>query len=170
MKKLFIQIVLVLIIVLNLPLFRVLSVSNRKNPSEKIYSRNGLNGFIISYTHSVNKGRVHDWYTTKNGKIILLKTVVVSYGAGIPEPEEIENCIFTAAKDGYELTINKSMDNFLLAVGVIAEHSITVGDHEFFLKDFFKPQTSLNFQVKRVSLINYIYTQLRSNRRVRHNN
>ncbi len=169
MKKLLVEIILVITIVLNLPLFKVLSVSNIKNPSEKIYSRNALKEFIIGYTHSVNKGRVHDWYTTKNGRIILKKTVVVSYGAGIPEPEEIQNCEFTVTENGYELTINRTMDNFLMAVGVIAEHSITIAGNEFSLKDFFKPQTSLIFQVKRVSLIDLIYTRLRRNRRVGYN-
>jgi len=53
-----------------------------------------------------------------------------------------------------------------MAVGLIAEHSITfdeafeVGQKEFFLTDFFEPQTSIIFEYKRISLITYILHRL----------
>ena len=56
-----------------------------------------------------------------------------------------------------------------MAVGIIANHSITIlnsnvvnsqtefsDSKEFFLTDFFEPQTSINLQIKRVSLIKYL--------------
>lgn len=174
MKKIIIEIFVVIFILLNLPVCRVLSISDRKNPSEKIYSRDALEGFVVSYTHSVNKGRIHDYYTTtEEGRIRLIRSVVVSYGAGIPEPEEIAGCTFKILEDGYELGgIDLEMERFLLAVGVVAEHSVLCcsrkqalsGDfseissskNEFFLKDFFMPRTSVVFEVKRISVISYL--------------
>lgn len=141
-----------------LPLFKVLSISDRKNPSDKVYSIKAVQGFEISYTHSVNKGRVHDFFTsTRNGDLVVDKTIFVSYGAGIPEPSETSGAIFIQLKDGYEITgLNRRMKQFVMAVGVIAEHSITLGQKEVFLKTLFAPQTSLIFRIKRVSILGYL--------------
>ena len=135
--------------------------AGRKNFAENIYSRPALEGFVISYTHSVNKGRIHDYYECRNvgGKkaFILKKSVFVSYGAGIPEPEETAGCSFTVTDTGYVLDdLNKELCSFLLAVGVIAEHSITIGENEYFLKNYVPVQTSLLFSIKRVSVLDYI--------------
>ncbi|MBP3773689.1 MAG: DUF1850 domain-containing protein [Treponema sp.] len=167
MKKVLLWAVLVLLVV-NLPIVRVLSISNRKNFSERIYSRSALaQGFVISYTHSVNKGRVHDFYIpTESDELELFMTEFVSYGAGIPEAGETEGARFRVIKDGYVIeNLHRVIPRLLMAVGVVAEHSLTVigaGElldadfsAEFFLKDYFKPQTSLVFEIRRVSLINY---------------
>ncbi|WP_294429296.1 DUF1850 domain-containing protein [uncultured Treponema sp.] len=167
MKKYFFTIALVLL-VFNIPVVRVLSVSNRKNLSERIYSRAAFtNGFAISYTHSVNKGRVHDFYRVMpDGKLELYATEFVSYGAGIPEAYETEGAKFRSTESGYIIEdLHRVLPDFLMAVGVIAQHSLVVTDseepfktdfsREFFLKDFFKPQTSLLFEVKRVSILTY---------------
>ncbi len=152
-----------------LPCVKVLSLSNRKNPSEKVYYRSMENGFIISYTHSVNKGRVHDFYQIeKNGNLTVKKTVFVSYGAGIPEPEETKGAVFEWTNDGYQISgLNRSVPQLLMAVGVIAEHSISFDNlqNEFFLKDFFKPQTSVLFKVKKVSILDYFLENTNENRR-----
>ena len=172
MKKLFILIALALIAA-NLPLVRVLSISNRKNFSERIYSRDGAkSGFVISYTHSVNKGRVHDFYTVLEDKSLeLYMTEFVSYGAGIPEPYETEGAEFYSMKNGYVITnLHRNLPQLVMAVGVLAQHSVSIGkealegmsfneSNEHFLKDFFKPQTSLVFEVRRVSLMNYFLTK-----------
>lgn len=155
---------------LNLPIFRTLSISNRKNRSERVYSTIAAkSGFAISYTHSVNKGRVHDFYkSAENGALVLFMTQFVSYGAGIPEPEETEGATFRTEKDGYIIeNLNRIVPKLVMAVGVVADHSVSFGkdamenrnfskENEFFLKDFFKVQTSLVFEIKRVSILNYL--------------
>lgn len=139
------------------PCIKVVSISNRKNFSESIYSSKALNGFVISYTHSVNKGRIHDYYECENNQFVLKKSVFVSYGAGITEPEEINGCDFEVTENGYILSnMNIRPNPFLLAVGVIAEHSITIEENEYFLKDFFPVRTGLIFKIKKVSVLNYI--------------
>ncbi|MBO6218154.1 MAG: DUF1850 domain-containing protein [Treponema sp.] len=172
MKKVFLLMALALLLAVNLPAVRVLSISNRKNLSERIYSRSAMaRGFVISYTHSVNKGRVHDFYfPLKSGEMELSMTEFVSYGAGIPESSETEGARFRVTKNGYVIeNLHRVLPRLLMAVGVVAEHSLAIPDtsdvldtdfsKEFFLKDFFKPQTSLVFEVRRVSLVSYFMTK-----------
>lgn len=150
------------ILVFIVPFYPVLSIRNRKNPAEKIYLPWIKNGFVVSYTHSVNKGRVHDYYKTLNGEFILYKTEFVSYGAGMPELEETPGAVFYKDPENNTYTMEYTRPvgkSFLLAVGVIAEHSIasavnfSSSEKEFFLKDFFNPKTSLIFEVKRIPFI-----------------
>ena len=154
------------------PVIPVLSITNRKAPNQKVYSIDGFkNGFIISYTHSVNKGRVKDYYTIKSDYTLLCdKSVFLSYGAGIPEPQDFPDAVFSVTSEGYTITnINRNLKKLTMAVGIIANHSITIlnsnvvnsqtefsDSKEFFLTDFFEPQTSINLQIKRVSLIKYL--------------
>ena len=154
------------------PVIPVLSITNRKAPNQKVYSIGGFkNGFIISYTHSVNKGRVKDYYTIKDDYTLLCdKSVFLSYGAGIPEPQDFPDAVFSVTSEGYTITnINRNLKKLTMAVGIIANHSITIlnsnivnsqtefsDSKEFFLIDFFEPQTSINLQIKRVSLIKYL--------------
>ena len=154
------------------PVIPVLSITNRKAPNQKVYSIGGFkNGFIISYTHSVNKGRVKDYYTIKSDYTLLCdKSVFLSYGAGIPEPQDFPDAVFSVTSEGYTITnINRNLQKLTMAVGIIANHSITIlnsnvvnsqtefyDSKEFFLTDFFEPQTSINLQIKRVSLIKYL--------------
>ena len=149
-----------------LPAIRVLSISGRKNPKEVFYSAAFYKeGFIISYTHSVNKGRVHDFYRpAKDGSLELYKTEFVSYGAGIPEPEETPGAVFTVTDTGYFIeNLHRIVPRLTMAVGLIANHSIAAGtdfkgQKEFFLTDYFAPQTSIILEIKRISLATYIMT------------
>ncbi len=173
-KKLFVLILCVIIgTMLCVPSKKVLSISNRKNNSEKYYVDDArLEGFEIAYTHSVNKGRVHDFYRTwgTNGELVLEKTRFVSYGAGIPEPEEMEGCQFAVTENGYEIrNINRRLKKLVMAVGLIAEHSITFWIYkndidpvsvEYKMTDLFAPQTSIILEKKRVSLLSYILHKL----------
>ena len=168
MKKIIFLIILILAAggIFFLPAIKVLSVSGRKNPELRFYSAAACKeGFIISYTHSVNKGRVHDYYrTTKNNGLQLYKTQFVSYGAGIPEPEETPGAVFTVTEDGYFIeNIERNVPRLLMAVGIIANHSIAVGNDvttEHFLTDYFPPQTGIILEIKRVSLLTYITRRL----------
>lgn len=174
-KNLFISILILLIGgILLTPVIPVLSITNRKNSNQKVYSIDGFkNGFIISYTHSVNKGRVKDYYTVKDDYTLLCdKSVFVSYGAGIPEPQDFPDAIFSVTSEGYTITnINRNVKKLTMAVGIIANHAITIlkaknavsnsqstidNQKEYYLADYFQPQTSIILQIKRISLIKYL--------------
>ena len=147
-----------------LPAVRVLSVSSRKNPVQAFYSAVACKeGFIISYTHSVNKGRVHDFYRpAKDGGLELYKTEFVSYGAGIPEPEETPGASFKVTADGYFIeNLNRFVPRLTMAVGLIANHSLAFGSdfngqREYYLTSYFEPQTSIILEYKTVSLFSYL--------------
>ncbi len=159
---------LLLGIIFLIPSTPVLAISSRKNPNQRFYSRAGYkNDFIISYTHSVNKGRVHDVYTkTEDNQLKLDRTIFVSYGAGIPEPEETPGAIFTVLENGYEISnLNRIVPKLTMAVGIIANHAITFYSEpealDYPLTDFFEPQTSITLEIKKVNLLEYTFHKIR---------
>lgn len=170
--KIFLGIVIILSIaaaILFTPVINVLSLSSRKNPAKRFYSIEGYTrGFVISYTHSVNKGRVHDFYKpTEDKKIELYKTSFVSYGAGIPEAAETPGAVFTVTDDSYIIeNINRVVPRLVMAVGIIANHTIMfdalfhIDDYKYDLKDYFEPQTSIILQYKKVSIVSYLIHEL----------
>lgn len=150
MKK--IIVLLALIIILFIPIFPKLLINNKIFNIEK-------KEFIISYTHSVNRGRVRDYYIIKSKYIILSKTRFMSYGAGIPEPEKRQK--FTETEDYIEISdINKKIDNLYLFVGTIANHIIEIDGEKIELKKIFKPQESIKIEYKILSLFEYIELKL----------
>lgn len=146
MKK--IIVLLALIIILFIPIFPRLLINNKIFNIEK-------KEFIISYTHSVNRGRVRDYYIIRDKNIILSKTRFVSYGAGIPEPEEAQK--ITITDDYIEINdINKKIDNLYLFVGTIANHRIEIDEKKIELKEIFKPQENIKIEYKILSIFEYI--------------
>ena len=153
----------------------VLIISNRKNPNQRVYSEQACkNGFIISYTHSVNKGRIHDFYecNEKENMLVLTRTHFVSYGAGIPEPEEVPGASFVALDDCYIISnINRALPSLVMAVGVVADHTFAIAEPkyqsdyennfeniegELLLTNYFPAQTSLIFKITKVSIAGYL--------------
>lgn len=150
MKK--IIVLLALIIILFIPIFPKLLINNKIFNIEK-------KEFIISYTHSVNRGRVRDYYIIKSKYIILSKTRFMSYGAGIPEPEKRQK--FRETEDYIEISdINRKIDNLYLFVGTIANHKIEIDEKKIELKEIFKPQENIKIEYKILSLFEYIELKL----------
>lgn len=146
MKK--IIVLLALIIILFIPIFPKLLINNKIFNIEK-------KEFIISYTHSVNRGRVRDYYIIKSKYIILSKTRFMSYGAGIPEPEKRQKFIET--EDYIEISdINRKIDNLYLFVGTIANHKIEIDEKKIELKEIFKPQENIKIEYEILSIFEYI--------------
>ncbi|TXJ37897.1 DUF1850 domain-containing protein [Brachyspira aalborgi] len=146
MKK--IIVLLALIIILFIPIFPKLLINNKIFNIEK-------KEFIISYTHSVNRGRVIDYYIIKSKYIILSKTRFMSYGAGIPEPEKRQK--FRETEDYIEISdINRKIDNLYLFVGTIANHKIEIDEKKIELKEIFKPQENIKIEYKILSIFEYI--------------
>ena len=146
MKK--IIVLLALIIILFIPIFPKLLINNKIFNIEK-------KEFIISYIHSVNRGRVRDYYIIKSKYIILSKTRFMSYGAGIPEPEKRQK--FRETEDYIEISdINRKIDNLYLFVGTIANHKIEIDEKKIELKEIFKPQENIKIEYKILSIFEYI--------------
>lgn len=147
-------------VLLLIPAKPVLVISDREDRTNCYYSASGYrNGFIISYTHSVNKGRVHDYYRSADSdELELYQTQFVSYGAGIPEPEETAGAVFSVEDGCYTISnLHRVLPRLNMAVGLVANHSINIGNTEIPLTDFFPAQTGITLQFKRVNLADYIW-------------
>jgi len=159
---LFIFIAAAVLLAVCLPTQKVLAITSMSNGVRKIFSKSALNGFCISYTHSVNKGRVRDFFRVEGGRLKIYKTEFLSYGAGMPELQETPGATFKIANDTFSMEYERDVGkNFLLAVGVLARHAIEIGEKEFFLEDFFAPQTRLEFRIKRISLAELLFAKIK---------
>ena len=155
-------IVAALLFAVCLPTQKVLAITNTNESSQKIFSKSALNGFCISYTHSVNKGRVRDFFRVEDDRLKIFKTEFPSYGAGMPELQETPGATFKIADDAFSMEYERDVGKkFFLAVGILARHSIEIGGKEIFLEDFFAPQTRLEFQVKRISFAELFFAKIK---------
>lgn len=164
-----ISVIIIIIALLSIPIFPRLVLNSVKN--NKVNSIFNINKkeFIISYTHSVNKGRIRDYYIINdNNDIVLDKTRFVSYGAGMSDPQGGENIIIT--DDYIEINnINRTIKDLYLFVGIIADHRIEFDGKEIKLNTLFEPQINIKIQYKRVSLFKMI-TNIMNNKILRGNN
>lgn len=157
----FLLIILTAITLLFIPLFPKLVLNSVKNNKVNMILNLNDKKFIISYTHSVNKGRIRDYYfIDKNNNLILDKTRFVSYGAGIAEPESYENIVIT--DDYIEINkMNRIIKDFYLFIGIIANHTITADEKVIELDSFFAPQTNIKIEYKNVSLFEIIMNYIK---------
>lgn len=118
--------------------------------------------FVISYTHSVNRGRVRDFYTlATDGGICLTHTVFVSYGAGMPEPSGEQ--VFEITDEGIEISnINLELEELILQTGVIADHHVETADKTVVLNEKIPMQTRIIIGVRRISGYEIIKDSLRN--------
>ncbi|MDE5776834.1 MAG: DUF1850 domain-containing protein [Treponemataceae bacterium] len=145
-----------------LPTQKVLAITSTNESSQKIFSKSALNGFCILYTHSVNKGRVRDFFRVEDNRLKIFKTEFPSYGAGMPELQETLGATFKIADDAFSMEYERDVGKkIFLAVGILARHSIEIDGKEIFLEDFFAPQTRLEFQVKRISCAELLFAKIK---------
>jgi hypothetical protein len=139
------------------------NTSIKHNNKELVFSGlefdNQEESFVISYTHSVNKGRVKDYYAVKksgeNYILEMFKTRFLSYGAGMSDPEENE--VFLQTDDYIEISgMQRQMPFLVMAVGVIADHCIEIESHTIMLTSYFTPQQRIKIQYKKITLIKYL--------------
>jgi hypothetical protein len=109
--------------------------------------------FYISFTHSVNRTPVNEYYRIFGDRFILEKATFYSYGAGMPETGEYGSSK-PSIKDGLVRVedINKEFKRFTYIAGTYANHSLRTGSREIFFSKLVKPQSSITFEVKRISL------------------
>lgn len=164
-----ISVIIIIIALLFVPLFPRLILNSVKNNKDNFIFNINKKEFLISYTHSVNKGRIRDYYIINNNNdIVLDKTRFVSYGAGMSDPEGDEKIIIT--DDYIEINnINKKIKDLYLFVGIVADHRIEFDGKEIKLNTLFEPQINIKIQYKRVSLFKMI-TNIMNNKILRGNN
>lgn len=109
--------------------------------------------FYTSFTHSVNRTPVNEYYRITEGTLVLEKATFYSYGAGMPEIGEygssepiIENGLIQMNN------INKTFKRFTVYAGTYADHSLNTQNSKISFTQLVKPQTPVTFEVKKVSL------------------
>ncbi|MCR5725779.1 MAG: DUF1850 domain-containing protein [Treponema sp.] len=152
------------------PAVRCLSLSVGSRPSDRVLFRFLKDTFYISYTHSVNKGRIYDYYRCVGKELVLERTCFVSYGAGMPELADTAGAEFISTDTCYSLTgLNRRFVALHLVIGETAAHGIgnAAGNLEFShdglfppgeirLDSLFSPQTGIVIAVKKVSVLDYL--------------
>ena len=117
--------------------------------------------FTVSYTHSVNKSPVDDVFEIQpDDSIMLKKTIFRSFGAGIPF--ELEGSqVLRSYDDRMELdNINRRVEQYLLFVGIVADHTFTMHGRQLHLNQLTQPQNTVCFEVRRVSLYALIWHRM----------
>jgi len=145
-------------VVIFLPLFKGVTITDYKT-GRLLYYHAADTGdmFSVNYIHSVNKSPVEDFFFIGDqDELVLEKTVFKSFGAGVPASPE-DGGDLKVYKDRIEVIgIKRRIDNFLLFIGVTAEHRFKMDKDEFMLRHISHPQRNLMIRVERISLFNKI--------------
>lgn len=108
--------------------------------------------FVITYTHSVNKTPVDEYFRIREDyTMVLTKTAFRSFGVGIPN-ELVAGEELRKFPDRMEIVnINRVIPQIVLAVGTVANHQIIVGGHRVKMTDFARPQQTVRIYIRKVS-------------------
>lgn len=92
--------------------------------------------FSIGFVHSVNKSPVIDYYEIRNKKIYVIQTKYYDFGAGVQT--EIEDGQKLSYGDDGSMIVsgfNKEMDDLVYCVGMVSDHTLTIGERKISLRD-----------------------------------
>jgi hypothetical protein len=148
-------VIVMLIAAGSIPLFERLTITDENSGYVVFQDRvENYREFYTSFTHSVNRTPVNEYYRISEGRLLLLKATFYSYGAGMPEIGEYGSSE-PSIVNGMVLidNINKEFQRFTIFARTYANHSLNTENSEIFFSQFVEPQTSVTFEVKRVSLI-----------------
>lgn len=106
--------------------------------------------FSVSYTHSVNKSLVEEYYTiTPKDGITLIKARYNNFGAGVAT--ELSNDEYLSYdEDDYMVINNMSVPvpQLIYKVGTVSDHILHIGDNSWHLKAYAPELTSVVFELK----------------------
>ena len=134
------------LLLLFVPLFERLCISDKNS----IILLLDCKGFEISFTHSVNRGRVVDIYSIEGSTLVLRATRFSSYGAGMPDPTGSQT--FVQKDDYYELGgIDMPLESLTMQTGVIADHHLAANGQEHIFNELVPSQTRLTLRAEQKS-------------------
>jgi len=92
--------------------------------------------YAVEFVHSVNKSPVRDVYEIREGEIWNIQCIYYGFGAGVEE-ELGEGETLSYGENGEMIIsdINKKMDNLVIVVGTISDHTLYLGDETISLRD-----------------------------------
>ena len=92
--------------------------------------------YAVEFVHSVNKSPVRDVFEIREGEIWNTQCIYYGFGAGVEE-ELAEGEILTFGENGEMIisNIEKKMDNLVIVVGTISDHTLYIGEETISLRD-----------------------------------
>lgn len=92
--------------------------------------------FGVEFIHSVNKSPVRDIYEIRGEEIWNTQCIYYGFGAGVEETlGEGETLSYGDKGEMIVSGIEKKMDNMLLVVGTISDHTLYLGEETISLRD-----------------------------------
>lgn len=92
--------------------------------------------FSVEFVHSVNKSPVRDVYVIQDGAIWNETCIYYGFGAGVEEElGEGETLSYGSEGEMIISDIHKRMDNMVLVVGTISDHTLRLGEESISLRD-----------------------------------
>ena len=104
--------------------------------------------FSVSYTHSVNKTNVEEYYRLEDGDLYLFEARYRSFGAGVAT--EIAPGQTLRYEDGYMLieNIHYKIPSLVYKVGTVSDPLIHIGQQTWHMKELAPSLTSVRFTVQ----------------------
>lgn len=142
-----------LILILVLPVSRKFVIEEKSGKILFMTDVKPGDTYTITFIHSINKSPVDEIYEIQSDySIMVKKSVFRTFGVGIPEKPE-GNETFTLYDDRIEIdNINRKVEDHLVFVGTISDHTFSMNGHSFHLNTLTKPQTAVRFRVRRIPL------------------
>ena len=161
MKK-FIVLLALLTLIIYIPIFNLFTISD--GHTDKLIFIGDLKDFKefdVTFTHSVNKTPVKEFYKINSNIFNLYKAEFTSYGAGMSDGTDLENAeIYHGENDEIFLSMDEDFETITYYVGTIADHRITYKDKTIHLNEILNPQTPAVLEVKRISVLDILKVKI----------
>lgn len=104
----------------------------------------------VEFIHSVNKSPVRDVYEIREGEIWNTQCIYYGFGAGVEE-ELGEGETLSYGENGEMIisNIEKKIDNMVIVVGTISDHTLYLGDETISLRDLCGRSSKVLFSCQR---------------------
>ncbi len=104
--------------------------------------------FSVSYTHSVNKTNVEEYYRLEDGQLYLFKARYRSFGAGVTT--QLAPGQTLRYEDGYMVieNIHYQLPRLVYKVGTVSDMLIHIGQQTWHMKELAPSLTSVRFAVQ----------------------
>lgn len=106
--------------------------------------------FAVEFIHSVNKSPVRDVYEIREGEIWNTQCIYYGFGAGVEE-ELGEGETLSYGENGEMIisNIEKKIDNMVIVVGTISDHTLYLVDETISLRDLCGRSSKVLFTCQR---------------------
>lgn len=127
----------------------ILVMKNQQTGEVYLQEPLGAQGvFSISYTHSVNKSDVEEYYCMREGKLSLFRAKYKGFGAGVAT--ELDSNERLRYEEGFMIIENMDvpLDELAYRIGTVSDHILHIGEESWHLKTLAPSCTGVVFEVQ----------------------